>query len=141
MSEERERVQCRRCELVQWTDRTNCRRCGQALPEPAVKVIERIVERVVVREDPQCLEHLEEARRLIVAATERLTQQHVQAISPVALARLQEAEAFPTIAEAERLLIAAAYERSHRKPLEAARLLGIGKTTVYRKLREMGKAA
>jgi len=31
--------------------------------------------------------------------------------------------------------------RSNRKPLEAARLLGIGKTTVYRKLREMSEAA
>ena len=141
MSEERERVRCRQCELVQWTDRANCRRCGQALPEPTVKVVERIIEKVVVRDDPRCLEHLEEARKLIAAATERLTQQHVQAISPDVLARLQEAEAFPTMVEVERAVITAAYERSHRKPLEAARLLGIGKTTVYRKLREMGKTA
>jgi transcriptional regulator of acetoin/glycerol metabolism len=41
------------------------------------------------------------------------------------------------MAEMERAIIVAAYERSNRKPLEAARLLGIGKTTVYRKLREM----
>jgi len=104
-------------------------------------VVERIVERVVVREDPRCLEHLEEACKLTAAATERLTQQHAQGISPVVLARLQEAEAFPTMVEVERAVIAAAYERSHRKPLEADRLLGIGKTTSYRKLREMGKAA
>ena len=45
------------------------------------------------------------------------------------------------MAEMERAIIVAAYERSNRKPLEAATLLGIGKTTVYRKLREMGEAA
>jgi transcriptional regulator of acetoin/glycerol metabolism len=35
----------------------------------------------------------------------------------------------------------AAYQKSNRRPLEAARLLGIGKTTLYRKLREIGEAA
>jgi transcriptional regulator of acetoin/glycerol metabolism len=45
------------------------------------------------------------------------------------------------MAEVERAMIVAAYERSNRRPLEAARLLGIGKTTVYRKLRAMGEAA
>ena len=55
--------------------------------------------------------------------------------------QISEANAFPTLAEMERAIIVAAYERSNRKPLEAARLLGIGKTTVYRKLREMGEAA
>lgn len=45
------------------------------------------------------------------------------------------------MAEVERTMIAAAYQKSNRKPLEAARLLGIGKTTLYRKLREMDKAA
>jgi transcriptional regulator of acetoin/glycerol metabolism len=45
------------------------------------------------------------------------------------------------MAEVERAMIVAAYEWSNRKPLEAARLLGIGKTTVYRKLRAMGEAA
>jgi hypothetical protein len=39
-----------------------------------------------------------------------------------------EAEAFPTMAEMKRAIIVAAYDRSNRKPLEAARLLGIGKT-------------
>jgi len=38
-------------------------------------------------------------------------------------------------------MILAAYQRSNRKPLEAARLLGIGKTTLYRKLRERGQEA
>jgi len=34
-------------------------------------------------------------------------------------------------------MILAAYQRSNRRPLLAARLLGIGKTTMYRKLRQM----
>lgn len=38
-------------------------------------------------------------------------------------------------------MIIAAYLRSNRRPLEAARLLGISKTTMYRKLREMKPAA
>jgi PAS domain S-box-containing protein len=48
---------------------------------------------------------------------------------------------FPTMAEMERTIILAAYRRSYRGPLLAARLLGIGKTTMYRKLREMKRAA
>jgi transcriptional regulator of acetoin/glycerol metabolism len=38
-------------------------------------------------------------------------------------------------------MILAAYEKSNRRPLEAARMLRIGKTTLYRKLREIGGAA
>jgi transcriptional regulator of acetoin/glycerol metabolism len=45
------------------------------------------------------------------------------------------------MAEMERTMILAAYQRSGRRALEAARLLGIEKTTVYRKLREMKLAA
>jgi transcriptional regulator of acetoin/glycerol metabolism len=45
------------------------------------------------------------------------------------------------MAEVERAMIVAAYERSNRRPLEAARLLGIGRTTLYRKLWEMGRPA
>jgi transcriptional regulator of acetoin/glycerol metabolism len=141
MSEERVKVRCQSCELVQWRDRVDCRRCGSALPEPVVKIVERVVEKVVIRQDPQCLEKLEQAGRLISAATERLTQQYVDPVAPVVLARFPENGAFPTMAEVKRAMIVAAYERSNRKPLEAARLLGIGKTTVYRKLREMGEAA
>ncbi len=44
MSDEREKVRCRSCELVQWSDRANCRRCGTALPEPIVRIVERVVE-------------------------------------------------------------------------------------------------
>ena len=141
MSEEREKVRCRSCELVQWSDRASCRRCGTALPEPIVRIVERVVEKVVIRQDPQCLQKLEQASRLISTATERLTQQCVESVAPIVLAQVPETGVFPTMAEVERAMIVAAYERSNRRPLEAARLLGIGKTTVYRKLREIGEAA
>jgi transcriptional regulator of acetoin/glycerol metabolism len=130
MSMERERVRCKRCELVQWGDRVNCRRCGMALPEPIVKIIERVVEKIVIRQDPQCLQKLEQASRLISTATERLTQQCVESVAPIVLAQVAESGVFPTMAEVERAMIVAAFERSNRRPLEAARLLGIGKNTV-----------
>ena len=141
MNEEREKIRCRSCELVQWNDRALCRRCGSALPEPVVMIVERVVEKVVVRQDPQCLASLDEARKLILAATDRLAQQRTEVVAPIALDQLSDSGAFPTMAEVERAMIAAAYQKSNRKPLEAARLLGIGKTTLYRKLREMDKAA
>ena len=141
MSEEREKVRCRSCELVQWSDRASCRRCGTALPEPIVRIVERVVEKVVIRQDPQCLQKLEQAQRLISAATERLQRPGAEERVPILFSQISEVEAFPTMAGMERAIIVAAYERSNRRPLEAARLLGIGKTTVYRKLRAMGEAA
>ncbi len=141
MSEEREKVRCGRCELVQWRVGANCRRCGTSLPQPIVKIVERVVERVVVRHDPQCLENLEQARKLIVAASGRLTQQCTESTTPLVLAHAPQSGSFPTMAEMERTMILAAYQRSNRKPLEAARLLGIGKTTLYRKLREISQMA
>jgi hypothetical protein len=121
MSEEREKVRCQSCELVQWRDRANCRRCGSALPDPIVKVVERVVEKVVIRHDPQCLENLDEARRLIMAATDRLTHQSVEAVSPLVQAQVQETGVFPTLAKVERAMILAAFQKSNRRPLEAAR--------------------
>ena len=141
MCEEREKVRCRNCELVQWSDRVNCRRCGVVLPKPLVKIVERVVEKVVIRHDPECIQSLAQARELISAAADRLTQQAAEPVTPVVLSQVQEAGAFPTMAEVERAMILAAYQKSNRRPLEAARLLGIGKTTVYRKLREMGQEA
>jgi transcriptional regulator of acetoin/glycerol metabolism len=141
MCEEREKVRCRNCELVQWSDRANCRRCGVVLPEPLVKIVERVVEKVVIRHDPECIQSLAQARELISAATDRLTEGAAEAATPVVLAQVQEIGAFPTMAEVERAMILAAYQKSNRRPLEAARLLGIGKTTFYRKLREMGQEA
>ena len=115
MSEQRGKVRCRSCELMQWSDRSDCRRCGETLPQPVVQVVERVVERVVIRPCVRCGES---------TASEP--------VSPTP---------FPTMADVERKMILAAYRRSNRRPLEAARLLGIGKTTMYRKLREMKQAA
>ena len=120
MSEEREKVRCQKCELAQWRDRKLCRRCGVALPEPIVKIVERVVERVVLQ-----LSSGKDAESV-----------------PVPVLRETGATTdFPTMAEMERRMILAAYQRSNRRPLLAARLLGIGKTTMYRKLREMKPAA
>ncbi len=137
MSEQQEKIRCRCCELVQWSDRKNCRRCGAVLPEQVVKIVERIVEKVVIRQDAECLATLEQAQKLIAMASERLSLKTFEPVSPP-----QPNTSFPTMAEAERALILAAFQKSRRKPLEAARLLGIGKTTMYRKLREIkGMAA
>lgn len=68
MNKERETVRCAQCELVQWADHANCRRCGQALPAPIVNVVERVVERVIYQQDSQCLLNLQEASKLISAA-------------------------------------------------------------------------
>jgi transcriptional regulator of acetoin/glycerol metabolism len=141
MSEERERVRCRNCELTQWSDRAHCRRCGDVLPQPIVKFVERVVEKVVVRQDPQWVENLEQARQLIAAASERLTNPCAEPDAPLVLEHASPSGSFPTMAEMERAMILAAYQRSDRKPLEAARLLGIGKTTLYRKLRKIDQAA
>jgi transcriptional regulator of acetoin/glycerol metabolism len=141
MSEERGKVRCQRCELVQWSDRENCRRCGTTLPQPVVKIVERVVEKVVIRHDPEFIQRLAQARELISAATDRLMQQGLEAVAPVVVAQVpgqvSETGAIPTMAEMERAMILAAYRKSNRRPLEAARMLGIGKTTLYRKLKEM----
>lgn len=141
MDDERERVRCGDCELVQWRDQGLCRRCRSRLPEPVVKIVERVVERVVVRHDPQCLQSIEQARELLSLATERLMQEKLDSVTPVLDGQVLKTNAFPTMAEVERTMIVAAYQRSNRKPLEAARLLGIGKTTFYRKLREISQSA
>ncbi|MGB0073664.1 MAG: hypothetical protein WBP71_12000, partial [Terracidiphilus sp.] len=78
----------------------------------------------MIRQDPQCLQKLEQASRLISRATERLAQQCVKSVDPIVLAQVPETGVFPTMAEMEQAIILAAYERSNRKPLEAARLLG-----------------
>ena len=101
MSDEREKVRCRSCELVQWSDRANCRRCGTSLPEPIVRIVERVAEKVVIRQDPQCLQKLEQASRLISTATEPLTHHRVESITPVVLAQVPEMGVFPTMAEIE----------------------------------------
>ncbi len=136
MIEQHEKIRCHSCELVQWRDRQNCRRCGAALPEPVVRIVERVVEKIVIRQDPECVATLEQAQKLIASASERLSLQPSESMSLV-----PGTGSFPTMAEVERAMIVAAYRRSSGKPLEAARLLRIGKTTFYRKLREIREIA
>jgi hypothetical protein len=131
MCEEREKVRCRDCELVQWSDRASHRRCGRTLPEPLVEVVEK----VVIRYAPECLQSLEEARRLISEAEDRLTRRLADSLGSTVLAQSPAHKEFPTLAEVERAAIIAAYQRSDRKALKAARLLGIGKSTLCRKLK------
>lgn len=141
MCEEQLKIRCAECELVQWADHTQCRRCGQVLPAPIVNVVERVVERVVFARNSQCLEQLQEASKLISAATARLEESNTNQKVPADFNLLSAVEEFPTLDAIERTMIVAAYRRSNRKPLEAARLLGIGKTTFYRKLKELRQAA
>ena len=141
MCEERAKIRCVQCELVQWGDNARCRRCGQALPAPVVNVVERVVERVVFQQDSQCLLNLQEASKLISATAARLEKSTAQKGLPASFNSLSTVETLPTLDEMERAMILAAYRKSNRKPVEAARLLGIGKTTFYRKLREMGQIA
>jgi len=131
MCEERETVRCRTCELVQWSDLTNCRRCGKVLPEPPGKVVEQ----VLIRHAPQFLQSLEEARRLISEAEDRFTKQLAESLGSTVLDQSRDAGVFPTLAEVERAMIVAAYQKSDHKPLQAARLLGIGKAAFCRKLK------
>lgn len=141
MNAEWERARCRNCELVQWSKLSICRRCGVALPEPTVKIVERVVEKFVVRQDPLCLDNLEQARRLIAEASDRLTRPSADLPPSFISWPIPNTDQFPTMAEVERAMIVAAYQRSNRKSVEAAKLLGIGKTTFYRKLKEIGKCA
>ncbi len=141
MNEEREKIRCRNCELVQWSKQANCRRCGVALPQPVVRFVERVIEKNVIGHDPQCLNKLEQARQLLAEASDRLMRPSTDSALPRIPEQDGDSKQFPTMAEVERAMIISAYNRSNRKPLEAARLLGIGKTTFYRKLRELRKAA
>jgi transcriptional regulator of acetoin/glycerol metabolism len=106
-----------------------------------VQIVERVIEKVVHQHDPECLKNLEQAQRLIAAASDRLILGPNEVTAPLVLATASKLTSFPTMAEMERAMIVGAYQRSNRKPLEAARLLGIGKATLYRKLREIDLAA
>jgi transcriptional regulator of acetoin/glycerol metabolism len=130
-----------RCELAQWADRTHCRRCGHVLPKPVVNIVDRVVAKVLFQQDPRCVQNLQEAAELISATAARLKESSASQPLPVRFNSLPVVEPFPTLEEMERVMIMAAYRRSNRRPVEAARLLGIGKTTFYRKLSELKKAA
>ena len=141
MCEERAKTRCVQCELLQWADHGNCRRCGRALPPPVVNVVERVVEKVVFQQDPECLENLQEASKLISATAAKLQESRGIQELPVRSLPISGIEPFPTLDAMERAMIVAAYRKSNRNSVEAARLLGIGKTTFYRKLKELREAA
>lgn len=134
----RKRVRCGHCELAQW-EAAICRRCHRALPAPLVEYVEvekpvpvikkELVEVPVVREvlvpvEQPCLK----CAGLSLSASQ--TSQ-----------RIAGAENFPSLEEMEMALIQAALDRSGGDRQKAAHMLGIGKTTIYRKLKEYGMAA
>jgi transcriptional regulator of acetoin/glycerol metabolism len=141
MCEERAKIRCVQCELVQWADQANCRRCGKPLPAPIVNVVERVVEKVVIQQDSQCLENLLEASKLISATAAKLQESRGIQELPVRSLPISGIEPFPTLDAMERAMIVAAYRKANRNSVEAARLLGIGKTTFYRKLKELRRVA
>jgi transcriptional regulator with GAF, ATPase, and Fis domain len=133
--EHRKRVRCGRCDLTQWEAET-CRRCRQALPAPVVEFVEveklvpvitkELVEVPVIREvlvpvEKPCLK----CAGLSLSASQ--THQRIEATNNL-----------PSLAEMERTLIHAALDRSGGDRQKAAHMLGIGKTTIYRKLKEYG---
>jgi transcriptional regulator of acetoin/glycerol metabolism len=85
-----------------------------------VKIVERVVERVVFQP---------------------FSGNFAEMVLGQTLSETGSTNNFPTMAQMERTMILAAYHRSNRRPLLAARLLDIGKTTIYRKLRAMKRAA
>ena len=58
------------------------------------------MEKVVIRQDPRCLQKLEEARRLISAATERLERSDEEEKAPILFSQIAETAVFPTMAGA-----------------------------------------
>jgi transcriptional regulator with GAF, ATPase, and Fis domain len=136
--EHRKRVRCGQCDLTQWEAHT-CRRCRRALPAPVVEFVEvekpvpviqkELVEVPVIREvlvpvEQPCLR----CAGLSLSASE-------------AHRRIEADDDFPSLAEMERTLIQAALDRSGGDRQKAAHMLGIGKTTIYRKLKEYGMTA
>jgi len=83
------------------------------------------------------VQNLENACKLISATAARLQESNVTQKLPVGIRPLSTIKPFPTLNETERAMIMAAYRRSNGKRLEAARLLGIGKTTLHRMLKEI----
>jgi hypothetical protein len=102
MCKERAKTRCVQCELVQWADHAHCRRCGQALPAPITNVIERVVERVVIQQDSQCLENLEAAAKLISATAAKLQESRGIQELPVRSLPISGIEPFPTLDAMER---------------------------------------
>lgn len=106
---ERVKVHCLCCELSQWAAE-RCSRCGKRLPPVQPPAIIRET-RIEVREVPRFL--------------------------PCANCGMLHDET-PTLAAAENAIIQAAIWKAHGNALAAADALGIGKATIYRRLKKMG---
>jgi transcriptional regulator with GAF, ATPase, and Fis domain len=136
--EHRKRVRCGHCDLTQWEAET-CRRCHHALSAPVIEfvevekfvpvIIKELVEVPVIREvlvpvEQPCLK----CAGLSLSASQ--TPQPIEAANNLL-----------SLAEMEKALIRAALDRSRGDRQKAAHMLGIGKTTIYRKLKEYGMPA
>jgi transcriptional regulator with GAF, ATPase, and Fis domain len=103
---EERKVWCLACGLCQYQGQ-NCRRCGAALPMPES----------APNPDPE----------------PKVIRERVEVACPRCGLFAAEAK-LPTLREAEQMLIEEAMRRTHGQPSEASRLLGIGRTTLYRRL-------
>jgi len=124
------RVRCSHCELTQW-EAESCRRCHEKLPAPLVEFVE--VEKPV----PVFTKELVEVpviREVLVPVEQPCLR--CSGLAPVSHGPIEVSANLPLLAEMERSLIQAALERSGGDRQKAARMLGIGKTTIYRKLKE-----
>lgn len=113
---EERKIWCLACGLCQFTT-SNCRRCGAALPKP------------------------EPLPAPAAQSGQNVVRERVEHSCPRCGLFADETH-FPTLAEAEELLIQEAMRRAHGQPSEASRLLGIGRTTLYRRLhsRQAGRS-
>jgi transcriptional regulator with GAF, ATPase, and Fis domain len=138
LTEHRKRVRCGHCDLTQW-EAEACRRCHRALPAPVVEFVE--VEKLVPVITKQLVE-VPVIREVLVPVEQPCLKCAGLSLSASQTPqRIDAANNFPSLAEMERTLIQAALDRSEGDRQKAARMLGIGKTTIYRKLKEYGMAA
>ena len=127
----RKRVRCGHCDLAQW-EAVACRRCHGALPAPVVEFVE--VEKLVPVITKQLVE-VPVIREVLVPVEQPCLKCAGLSLSASQTPqRIDAAENLPSMAEMERTLIQAALDRSGGDRQKAARMLGIGKTTIYRKL-------
>ena len=136
--EHRKRVRCGHCDLTQWEAET-CRRCHRALPAPVVEFVE--VEKPVPVIQKELVE-VPVIREVLVPVEQPCLRCAGLCLSASQTPRPTDATSnLPSLAEMEKTLIHAALDRSRGDRQKAAHMLGIGKTTIYRKLKEYGMAA
>ena len=80
MNEELQKVRSVQCELVQWADRVNCRRCRQKLPAPVIEKRKMRVSREVW--DRRAMGKIHDPARKSYAAEVRSTPCVLTAFSP-----------------------------------------------------------